>query len=103
MTTTRVNPDRDEFLWKQAKKRVGFKMHLRSFVIVNVGLWLIYLLINVGSLSNPDFRGVNFPWPLFATIGWGIGLVSHYLSVYSPTDERSMVEQEYEKLRNQGR
>lgn len=101
MTTPPTTLNRDEFLWRQAKKRVGFKMHLRSYLTVNAGLWLIYLLTNVNSLGNPNFGGDNFPWPLLAMIGWGIGLVSHYLSVYSRTDEQGMVEREYEKLRNQ--
>lgn len=103
MTTSQTTLERDEFLWKQAKKRVGFKMHLRSYLIINTGLWLIYLLTNLGSFGNLDFRGANFPWPLLAMTGWGIGLVSHYLSVYTPTNERSMIEREYEKLRSQRR
>lgn len=103
MTTPRTTQERDDFLWKQARKRVGFKMHLRSYLLVNTGLWLIYLLSNAGAFGDPDFRGTHFPWPLFAMIGWGIGLLSHYLSVYARNDERSLVEREYEKLRNQGR
>lgn len=102
MTTPQTTQERDEFLWKQAKKRVGFKMHLRSYLIVNAGLWLIYLLSDGWTLSNANFRGAHFPWPLFAMIGWGIGLVSHYLSAYSTNNERSQVEREYEKLRQQG-
>lgn len=103
MTTPQTTPERDEFLWKQARKRVGFKMHLRSYIIINAGLWLIYLLSNAGILGNAGFQDAPFPWPLFAMTGWGIGLVSHYLSVYTRTNERSQVEREYEKLRNQGR
>ncbi|WP_077920042.1 2TM domain-containing protein [Spirosoma sp. 209] len=103
MTTQSVSPQRDDLLWKQAKKRVGFIMHLRSYLIVNAGLWLIYLITHMGSFSQPVFRGYGLPWPLFAMIGWGIGLASHYFSVYARPDERGMVEREYEKLRNQSR
>lgn len=91
---------RDSFLWKQAKERVGFKMHLRSFGIINFGLWLIYLVSNLGALTNPNLRGFHFPWPLFATLGWGIGLVSHYFAVYQRPGQRDLVEREYEKLKN---
>ena len=33
---------RNEYLWRKAKQRAGFKIHLRSYLIVNTGLWLIY-------------------------------------------------------------
>lgn len=90
--------NKDPYLWKQAKERVGFKMHLRSYVIVNIGLWLIWAF-TTGFRYGFDFNGAGFPWPLFASLGWGIGLASHYFSVYMRQDERSMIEREYEKLR----
>ncbi len=103
MTTPQLPAQRDEFLWKQAKKRVGFKMHLRSYLIVNAGLWLIYLVTNTGLFSNADSRGTHFPWPLLVMLSWGIGLVSHYFSVYNQSGERDMAEREYQKLLNQKR
>ncbi|MBC7571173.1 MAG: 2TM domain-containing protein [Spirosoma sp.] len=103
MSTPQTTPQRDEFLWKQAKKRVGFKLHLRSFLIVNAGLWLIYLVQTIGSTGDLNFTGRHFPWPLFAMIGWGIGLTSHYFSVYNQSGERDMAEREYQKLMNEQR
>lgn len=103
MTTPQLLPERDEFLWRQAKKRVGFSMHLRSYLLVNAGLWLIYLITNVGLFSNPTFSGRHFPWPLVVMVSWGIGLVSHYMGVYSQSGERDMAEREYQKLLNQQR
>ncbi len=90
--------DRDPYLWKHAKARVGFRMHLRSYLIVNAGLWLIWAVSSFPFESS--VHGV-FPWPIFATIGWGIGLVSHYVHVYRSGNERSQVEEEYQKLMNQ--
>lgn len=101
MTTSQLPEQRDEFLWKQAKKRVGFKLHLRTFILVNGGLWLIYLATNAGSISNLNFSGLHFPWPLFGMIGWGIGLASHYFSVYTQSGGRDMAEREYQKLLSQ--
>lgn len=89
---------RDPILWKQAKERVGFQAHLRTYLIINAGLWLIYLLT---SLSSGPKGGFYFPWPLFPMLGWGIGLASHYLAVYRSPNQRSQIEKEYEKLKNQ--
>ena len=90
--------NRDPYLWKQAKARVGFRMHLRSYLISNAGLWLIWAVS-----SFPFGSSVHgaFPWPVFVTIGWGIGLVSHYVHVYRGSDERPIIEKEYQKLVNQ--
>ncbi|GAB3756042.1 2TM domain-containing protein [Spirosoma pomorum] len=88
---TQHNPD----LWKQAKERVGFRMHLRTYLIITIGLWLIWAVTLFALPFRPRFY---FPWPLFPTLGWGIGLVSHYLSVYRRDNQRNMVEEEYQKL-----
>jgi hypothetical protein len=97
MEPTQSNPNRDPYLWKQAKARVAFKMHLRTYLIVNAGLWLIWALTSNFLRSSGH---EVFPWPLFATIGWGIGLASHYFAAYYGSNERNMVEQEYQKLAN---
>ncbi|RYZ32411.1 MAG: 2TM domain-containing protein, partial [Sphingobacteriales bacterium] len=38
-------------------------------------------------------------WPLWTTLGWGIGLISHYFSVYHGFNEKNLAEREYEKLK----
>ncbi|GAB3989258.1 hypothetical protein GCM10028807_13770 [Spirosoma daeguense] len=96
METTSDNQKRDPFLWKQAKARVGFKMHLRSYLIVNAGLWLIWAFTNFA--IQREHSGSIFPWPIFPLLGWGIGLASHYFTVYQRGSERSMIEEEYQKL-----
>lgn len=97
---TTLETAHDPILWKQAKGRVGFRTHLRSYLIINTGLWLLYLAIGI-SAGPADFRGLSVPWPLFPMLGWGIGLVSHYLAVYRYPNERSQIEREYEKLKRQ--
>ena len=91
----------DPYLLKQAKARVGFRMHLRSYLIINSGLWLIWALTTFAIGRSTDY--VPFPWPLFPMIGWGIGLASHYFSVYHGGNQQAMIEQEYQKLANQQR
>jgi len=91
--------NRDPYLWKQAKARVGFKMHLRSYLIVNAALWLIWAVLGFLN-TNSNWDGFRYPWPIWTTLGWGIGLTSHYFSVYVRGNrERDMVEREYEKLK----
>ncbi|WP_266365479.1 2TM domain-containing protein [Tellurirhabdus rosea] len=90
--------NRDPHLWKMAKARAGFKMHLRTFLLVNLFLWTLWVVISLVT-SGGNFNGFRYPWPLWATLGWGIGLASHYFSVYRSTDEQTLVEREYEKLR----
>lgn len=77
----------NEQLWQQAKARADFKTHLTAYLIINGMLWLIWLFTS-GAQSHP--------WPIWPTIGWGIGLLFNYLDVYK---FRNTVEKEYEKLK----
>ncbi|OIN57589.1 2TM domain-containing protein [Arsenicibacter rosenii] len=94
METQSTNLSHDPYIWRQAKARVGFKMHLRTYVIVLAGLWAIWLVTSL--FFNKS--GFIYPWPIWATLGWGIGLASHYFSVYHGGDEKSMIEREYDRL-----
>jgi hypothetical protein len=84
---------RDPQLWKMAKARASFKSHLYVYLFVNAGLWILWALgMGLG-------RGTHYPWPIWTSLGWGIGLVSHYVRVYT-VNEKQMVEREYQKLVN---
>ncbi len=54
------------------EERNNLLIHLASYSGVNVLVWVIWLTSAGG-----------FPWPLFVTLGWGIGLVAHALDYYS--------------------
>lgn len=84
----------DPYLWEIANKRVAFKQHLWGYLFVNGLAWLTYLVLAFTS-SRP---GMRFPWPLFMSLGWGFGLLSHYLSVYRINSANDPVEREYQKL-----
>jgi len=97
MTTNIENAisERDEVLWEIAKKRADFKSHLVSYVIVNIFLWSLWYFSGM--------RGKNdFPWPLWVTLGWGIGLGFNYAGAYIFPKSNS-VQREYEKLQNEQR
>ena len=82
---------RDERLWKAAKKRAEFKRHLFTYIIMNLFFWGIWF---ADSIIDRHF---DFPWPVFVTLGWGIGLAFNYIRVYTGFND-SLQESEYQKL-----
>lgn len=71
-------------LTKRAKARVGFKIHFTVYVSVIGFLWVLWFM-----------TGVRHPWPIYPTLGWGIGVLFHYLVAYCFFDR--MVEEEKQK------
>jgi hypothetical protein len=49
----------------------GFKIHLLVFLLITPAIWLIWFLTSS-----------TYPWPLWSTPAWAIGVMFHYLSVY---------------------
>ncbi len=78
---------------RRADAKLGFRHHAFVFAVVNAGLAGVNLLTSPGYLW--------FVWPLG---GWGIGLLSHGLSVYGVMagDREAMIEREMTRLRGQG-
>lgn len=83
--------DRDPETWEVAKRRVSFRYHLASYIVVNAFLWAVWYF------SGNNYDQGKFPWPVWPMAGWGVGLVFHYLGAYVFTKESS-VEREYEKM-----
>lgn len=84
------NKDRDEALWQLARKRAAFKISATTYILVNcllIGIWYF--------TSGPR----SYFWPVWPLLGWGIGVVSQYISAYHGGD-MSLIEKEYEKLKN---
>ena len=52
-------------------ERNALLIHFTSYAGVNVLVWATWL-----------FSGGGFPWPLFVTIFWGIGMAGHLLDYY---------------------
>lgn len=84
---------RDEKLWKIAKRRAEFKRHLLTYFVVNIFLWGFWFFT---ATRHGDF---SFPWPVFVTLGWGVGILFSYISAYSGNKE-TLTEKEYNKLIN---
>lgn len=51
---------------KRVKARQEWVSHLTAYIIVNIGVWGIWFI-----------TGAGFPWPMFVTLGWGIGMGIH--------------------------
>lgn len=49
----------------------GFRIHLLVFVLVNPVIWITWQLTDN-----------SYPWPLWQTMSWTVGLLFHYLGVY---------------------
>ena len=94
MTTEQLPEQRDKELWKIAKKRAGFKSHLTTYIIVNIFLWAVWYF--TGAEMN---RNDHFPWPLWSTLGWGVGIAFHYASTYI-YPKHDVVQREYDKLKS---
>jgi len=82
----------DEKAYKRAerkvKARLGFYSHSATYVLVNLFLFIINLVTSPETLW--------FIWPL---LGWGIGLVAHFLSVFvfGGLNVEKMIEKEMAK------
>ena len=83
---------KDPHLWEIAKRRASFKYHLATYIVINLFLWAIWFFTGDGD----DIRH-KYPWPIWSTLGWGVGLLFHFLGAYVFSRDNS-AEREYEKL-----
>lgn len=60
---------------RRLKKRRDLKTHALVYLLVNAVVWGTWAVIGVSSHSW-------FPWPVFMTFFWGIGLVMNAWDVY---------------------
>ncbi|MFL5772358.1 MAG: 2TM domain-containing protein [Flavisolibacter sp.] len=104
---------KDPQLWHLAQRRTSFKRHLSIYLIINIFLWALWYfgsrhysgseIVDYDNGNIHDYRNyINYdrraiPWPLWTTIGWGIGVAFHFMSAYVTTGIHS-VDKEYDKL-----
>ena len=74
---------------ERLKKRQDFRGHVLVFLLINALVWGVWAL-----------TGSKFPWPVFITGGWGVGLVMNAWEVYwrPPISERE-IQAEVDRLR----
>lgn len=92
-----MEEQRDEKLWQLAKRRADFLDSLIGYSVIALICWVIWYF-TAGS------RGMNtaMPWPLWVMLGLGISLVMKFIRAYK-TDKDTLIEKEYEKLKNGNR
>lgn len=71
MSTMTETDDLREQALERLKKQQDLRAHVLVFVLVNAFVWTIWAL-----------TGTGFPWPVFVTAGWGIGLVMNVWDAY---------------------
>lgn len=92
MNHTQTPPDKDPRMWDLAQRRASFKKHFATYIVINIFLWLIWYFT-----GRNDDNNSGFPWPVWSTLGWGVGLAFHYINAYV-TPQSNSVDREYEKL-----
>ena len=88
----------EEETYEAARKRVkdkrDFYGHLIAYLIVNSILILVWTL-----------SGGGYPWFVWCTGPWGIGVVFHFLAVFvfptSAAKEKQAIEKEAEKIKRE--
>lgn len=51
--------------------KLGFQIHLIVFLLSTPVIWLTWF-----------FTDTTYPWPLWSTSAWIVGVLFHYLGVY---------------------
>lgn len=83
-------PTQEEIIRQRIEKKLHARremyQHLFVYIVVNSLLWFLYLSTNDAfsifsgtPIGNIDF---GFPWPLFPTGFWGMGVVMQYIEYY---------------------
>jgi hypothetical protein len=82
-----------DLAFRRLKKRQDFRAHVVVYIVVNAFLWALWAIL---SLTN----GWTFPWPIFPTLGWGIGVALNAWDVYGRRDITAAdVDREIKRLR----
>lgn len=76
---------------KKYAERSALTQHAIAYLMTNLALWAIWL-----------FTSASFPWPIFVTFFWGIGMLSHYVD-YSNKHGRGARKREAEVESEVGR
>ncbi len=85
-----MQEEKDAQLWRLAKKRVGFRNHLATYILCNAFFWGVWYF--TGRKNDQE----GFPWPIFPMLGWGLGLAFHSLSTFVFVERMTSIEKEYE-------
>jgi len=63
----------------QVNHKKGFRIHLLVFLLATPVIWLIWYLTDK-----------TYPWPLWSTPAWAVGVVFHYLGVFVFSNKKKL-------------
>lgn len=76
---------------RRVQKKINFYRTLTSYVVINGFLWILWMM-----------TGVGYPWPIWVSLGWGIGLAFQFLDAFafgvSDTQRQQMIEDEMRRM-----
>ena len=93
MADAHEDPARQDAIERVRAKRATMA-GLASYVIVNVFLWVLW------AITKGDGGGGSPPWPIWVTIGWGIGLAFQAWRAYG---QRPISEEDIQREMRRGR
>jgi len=67
---------------RRVRRKRGFFSHLTVYLVVNAVLWCMWALSSSAGYGW-GMHGAAYPWPVFITVFWGMGLIFHGLSVFA--------------------
>ncbi|MCU0432645.1 MAG: 2TM domain-containing protein [Bacteroidia bacterium] len=78
----------DQQIIERARRKVGFKIHFTVFLLLTPVNWIIWFLTDT-----------TYLWPVWPTLGWGIGIMFHWLGVFHG-DKFFSVSNEIERMKH---
>jgi hypothetical protein len=88
---------------QRVRRKRKFFSHLTVYLIVNAFLWCMWALSasGISAAYGWGMHETSFPWPIFITVFWGIGLISHGLGVFAFHSgwEQKEINNEIERLK----
>lgn len=73
---------------QQTPEQAAFKNHVILFIAANAMLWLFWYL---------NMELTVYPWPVYATIVWGLGILINYLLVNRHSHQHEKQHTEFNK------
>jgi hypothetical protein len=75
---------------QRIKERNDFRWHLITYLVINGMMWVIWAVVH----------GVHsYPWPIWLTLFWGIGLAFHWGYVTRRTTSPEEIDAELGRMR----
>jgi hypothetical protein len=94
---------------KRYEERTGLFIHLTIYIVMQLVFWGMWagsqdLFASLFSDGSLPARALDFPWPIFVTFFWGIGVVANimdYYNKYGPGAEKRerLIQAEVERER----